>query len=424
MADPVHDATGGNTPCRFERHRVDQFVTIVESLAAGDTSARLPVSPEHDALDAIAVGINALVDEYAGTAARARLTLEERAAALQTAAGQAEARTSAMVRAIPDLMFVLLNDGTFVDYHARHPDLLYAPPSEFIGRHVREILPPKVADMIMEALGRAGHGDDPIVVEYELEMDGVRLFEARIVRADADRLLTIVRDVTDARRASARIRDLVQQLITRQELERRRIARELHDDVSQRLALLNIEVDTLTEQAATTSLGARLQTLSAHLGDVARAVYELSHELHPSKLQTLTLAEAIQSLCEEAQQRNLHVAFVQHGPLPPRVDPQLSLTLYRIVQEALRNVIRHAHTGEAQVTLSFHADHLAMDIADAGAGFDPHHPSLGLGLISIEERVAFLKGHLAIDTAPGQGTRIRLRVPLSIADAASMAGSD
>ena len=421
MANPLHKMIGANTECRFEGSRVDAFVKIVENMAAGDTGVRLPISPDHDALDAIAFGINSLVGEVAWAAERERLKLVERASELQAAAGQAEARASALVRAIPDLMFVLLRDGTFLDYHARDPQLLYLPPDAFLGRNVRDVLPPTVAEPIMDALGRAGDSDEPIVVEYELPMDEARLFEARIVRVDAERRLTIVRDVTDARRASARIRDLAQQLITSQETERRRVARELHDDISQRIAVLHLAVEMLEVDATTTSVHAQLQALSAQIGDLSRAVYEIAHELHPAKLQTLNLAEAIQSLCEEAQQRHLHVTFAQHGLPPPQVDPKLSLTLYRIVQEALQNVVRHGDTREAVVELSFHADHLTMDIVDAGAGFDPNHPSAGLGLISIGERVALLKGHLTIDTAPGRGTRIRLRVPVSAAaDSASI----
>lgn len=413
MADPLHDVTRAATEYRFERHRVDAFVTVVGSMAAGDTSARLPISPAHDALDAIAFGINAMVGELGLAADRARLTLEARAAELQAAAGVADARTSAMLRAIPDLMFVLLRDGTYVDYYARDRRLLFVPPEEFLGRNVRETLPPMVANVLMDALERACLSDDPVVVEYELPLDEPRVFEVRIVRADADRLLSIVRDITDSKRAAARIHDLAQRLIASQEMERRRIARELHDDISQRMALLNIEVDTLALTAAPPSLSASLQTLSTHLGDIARAIYEVAYELHPTKPQILNLAAAIQSLCQEARQRNLHVAFVQHGLAPAQVDPELSLTLYRIAQEALQNVARHGQTREAAVTLSFHADHVAMDIVDAGVGFDPNHQSSGLGLISMQERVALLKGHLSIDTAPGQGTRIRLRVPLS-----------
>ncbi len=375
MAHPPRVVTHANTECRFEGSRIDAFVKVVESMAAGDTSVRLPISPDHDALDALAFGINSLVGEVAWAAERARLTLEERAAELQAAAGLAEARTSAMLRAIPDLMIVLSRDGTYVDYHARDPRLLFVPPHELLGRNVRDVLPPAITDTIMNALERAWHSTDPVVVEYELPMDEARVFEARIVRTGDDRLLSIVRDVTEARRASARIHDLAQRLITSQESERRRIARELHDDISNRIALLKIEVDTLGVKEDPASLSARLQTLSGHLDSVARAVHALAHELHPAKLQFLNLAGAIQSVCQEAQQRNLHVAFEQHGLLPARVDPELAVTLYRIVQEALLNVVRHSHTREAQVTLSFDEDHLTMDIVDAGVGFDPSHRS-------------------------------------------------
>ena len=422
MANPLHDVTRAETQCRFDRERVDAFVKIVESMAAGDTSVRLPISAEHDALDAMAFGINSLVGEVAWAAERDRETLEERARELQEATGQAEERTSAVLRAIPDLMIVLGRDGTYLDYHARDPRQLFVPPRELLGRNVRDILPAGCVGKILEAMEQAWDSDGPVVVEYELPMDVPRVYEARIVRAGGDRLLSICRDITEARRASTRIHDLAQQLITSQETERRRIARELHDDISQRIALLNVEVDTLAMNAETTASRERLQTLSAHLGDVARAVYELSHELHPVKLQTLNLAEAIQSLCEETRQRNLHVTFAQDGLLPLQVDPQLSLTLYRIVQEALQNVVRHGQTHEAQVTLSFRGDHLALEIVDAGVGFDMARASPGLGLISIEERVALLKGQLDIDAAPGRGTQIRLRVPVSITGSAAIAG--
>src|SRR5687768_6244558 len=125
MADPLHKLTCASTECRFEDSRVETFVKIVESMAAGDTSVRLPISADHDALDAIAFGINSLVGEVAWAAERERRALQEQAAEHQAAAGQAEARASALVRAIPDLMFVLLRDGTFLDYHARDQQLLY-----------------------------------------------------------------------------------------------------------------------------------------------------------------------------------------------------------------------------------------------------------------------------------------------------------
>src|SRR5262249_36878164 len=156
----------------------------------------------------------------------------------------------AMLQAVPDLMFVLQRDGTYLDYHARDPKLLFLSPSLFMGKKVREIMPPGLAEMFMDGIGRAFHSHHPIVVEYKLQVDEERHFEARIVRAGADRVLSMVRDVTESKRATELIRDLAGRLITSQELERERIARELHDDVSQKIAVLTIGIDQVAAQKA------------------------------------------------------------------------------------------------------------------------------------------------------------------------------
>src|SRR3954463_9289196 len=102
---------------------------------------------------------------------------------LEEEMSQLEARNAAILRGVPDLMFVLTRDGTYVDYHARDPELLFAPPESFIGKSVRDVMPPAVADAVMKALEPAGTQRDPVVVEYELPMDPPRYFEARLLRA-------------------------------------------------------------------------------------------------------------------------------------------------------------------------------------------------------------------------------------------------
>ena len=323
----------------------------------------------------------------------------------------AEARNSAMLRAIPDLMFVLQRDGTYVDFHARDPRLLLVPPGAFIGRKVSDILPQPCADLVMDALERASAGDDPVVVEYELSTDEPRFYEARIVKADGERLLSIVRDVTDSKRASALNRELAQRLIAGQEVERQRIARELHDDVNQRICLLNIEIDRL---AMKVSAGPRerLRQLSTLAGEIASDVHNLSYELHPSKLHAIGLVAAVQAMCRDASTPDLRVAF-SHCGIPPAVDADLSLCLYRIVQEALHNIARHSRASDAQVSMTTAECHIALEVSDSGVGFDPANlASAGLGLVSMQERVAALKGQLAIHSAPGAGTRIEARIPL------------
>jgi len=331
----------------------------------------------------------------------------------EQALSRSEARNSAMLRAIPDLMFVIARDGTYLDYHARDPTLLFAEPGAFIGRTVRDIMPPALAGTLMDAIERACDSHEAVVVEYELPLDGTRHFEARLVRVDADRVLSIVRDVTEARRALQINRDFAGRLIASQEAERQRIARELHDDLSQKIALLNIEIDQIAGRIRADDGRSRVRLLSARIGEIATDVHNLSHELHPSKLQVLGLVAAVQSLCRDvSQQSGVQVVFT-HDTLPPGIDPNVSLCLYRIAQESLHNVARHSRAREAQVRLTHEADGLVLQVRDSGVGFDTRRRGDGgLGLVSMRERVAFIRGHLAIDAYPGGGTRITVRAPI------------
>jgi|KBSSwiStaDraftv2_1062776.scaffolds.fasta_scaffold00947_8 signal transduction histidine kinase len=414
MADEASRVTPPEANFDFDTDRVAAFLRTLESMAAGQIDQRLPISPRHDTLDAIAYAINVLVGELSWASARAKEAQEEKETQLRAAVTSAEVRNGAILKAIPDLMFVLLRDGTYVDYHARDPKLLFVPPSTFIGRNMRDVLPSALADLMMDGLERACQTDDMIVVEYELPMDEPRAFEARIVQAGADRVLSIVRDVTESKRATELNRDLARRLIVRQEIERQRIARELHDDVSQRIALLNIEIDKIATQGISEESRSRLHTLSAQARDIATDVHHISYALHPSWLETLGLVAALQSLCRDAsKQRNLQVAFT-HNSIPSSVDANVSLCLYRIAQEALHNVARHSQVREAQVSVTCDERHIALQIADSGVGFDPRHMrSGGLGLASIRERVAVLKGQLAINAVPGGGTQITVHIPLA-----------
>ena len=326
--------------------------------------------------------------------------------------GDRVAAFRAILAAIPDLMFILQRDGTYVDYHARDPQLLFAPPSSFIGRKVLDVMPPPLGDQMMNALERASQGGDPVVLEYELPMGEPRHYEARIVRMEADRLLSIVRDITELKQASELNRELARRLISSQEVERQRIARELHDDIGQRVAALNIELDRGAMEAGSEPQRAYLRRLSAQASEIAIDVHRMSYELHPSKLRLVGLVAALQSLCSEvSKQRNLDVRFT-HATMPPVMDAAVSLCVYRIVQEALHNVARHSHARGAQVSVSGEDGEIFLEISDSGVGFDPNHVRHGgLGLVSMRERAADLNGHLTIDAAPGRGTQISVRIP-------------
>jgi len=266
----------------------------------------------------------------------------------------------------------------------------------------------------MDGLERSLTSDEPVAVNYELQLAELRNFEARIVRAGRDRVVSIVRDVTDAKRALELNRALAGRLIVSQEEERQRIARELHDDLSQKIALLNLEVDQIADEVPVHGHRTRLEKLSSQVGEIASDLSHLSHDLHPSRLQTLGLIESVRVLCREiSQQRQLSVAF-NAVELPASVDPRVALCLYRITQEALRNVAKHSRAREASVALSCEGGDVHLQIADSGVGFDPYSTEqTGLGLVSMRERVGILNGELVINASPGRGTRIGVRVPMA-----------
>lgn len=390
--------------------RLTALLKTIEAMNSGVHDASLAESAKHDAVTS---DMDALVSELGWAVARARQVQEEKTAELRANAAGAEARNSAILRAIPDLMFILSRDGTYLDYHAQESASLFAPPDAFIGRTVRDVLPAPLADVMMTALERACASESPVVIEYELQMGEPRSFEARIVQMGGDRLLSIVRDVTALKRASELNRDLARRLISSQEVERQRIARELHDDISQRIAVLIMEIEQLAAQADSHHSRGRLRTLSTRAGEIAVDLHRLSYELHPSKLRIVGLTDALESLCSDvSKQRNLQIAFT-HGEMPTSIDSSVSLCLYRIVQEALHNVARHSRASSARVSVSCEDGQIALQIADSGIGFDSARPAhAGLGLVSMRERVAALNGQLAIDAVPGGGTRITVGLPL------------
>ena len=221
----------------------------------------------------------------------------------------------------------------------------------------------------------------------------------------------------DLRLSQAELRRLTGRLLQAQEDESRRIARELHDDLGQGLALLTVEMDLLRQKPpeAASQLGARIQELLRQIRQLSSSVHELSHQLHPAKLEQLGLAAAIGGLCHELTYRHGHKIEFAVNQLPPAISPEIALCLYRIAQEALANSIKHSGAQHVRVELSGSAGAIALRIVDDGSGFDPDLilGKSGLGLVSMRERVFSLGGELAIHSKPSDGTQVNVRIPLS-----------
>jgi signal transduction histidine kinase len=200
-------------------------------------------------------------------------------------------------------------------------------------------------------------------------------------------------------------------LIAAHEDERRRIARELHDDISQRLALLAVELEQLALTAPGDSLRRRWRELSQSAGDIASDLHRISHSLHPARLETLGLVAAIAGFCQELWTRQqLRVRFIHEG-VPRVVPPETALALYRIVQEALHNVVKHSGVAEAEVSLICRGRELLLRVTDLGSGF-LSAPAPGVGLASMRERIHAIGGTLSLQSTPGRGTRVTVKVEM------------
>jgi len=230
-------------------------------------------------------------------------------------------------------------------------------------------------------------------------------------------------DVTERKRAEEALSSVSRRLIEAQEQERTRIARELHDDIGQRLALLTIELEQLRQNSPDLPAEVRrrfgeLQTLTS---EIATDVQSLSHELHSSRLEYLGIAAAMKAFCKEfANQQNVEVVFA-HDEVPRTLPQEISLCLFRVLQEALQNAVKHSGMRHFDVELHYASDAIDLNVRDSGRGFDVEGAmqAQGLGLISMAERLKLVGGQLSIDSQSQRGTTIRASVPLSNAARAS-----
>ena len=219
------------------------------------------------------------------------------------------------------------------------------------------------------------------------------------------------------------LQELGGQLISAQDEERTRISRELHDDLSQRMARLLIRLERLrhsTGEMSEKSLG-QLDAIIDMTSEVSASLRDLSHLLHPATLATLGLVPSIESYCRKfSEHHNIRVKF-DCRDIPQDTPQNLRLCLFRVVQESLRNVVKHSGAREARVTLTRHGNAIDLCIEDFGTGFDQEALRKGgtLGLISMRERARLVGGQLSIESGMGTGTRIFLEAPLSGAPVAS-----
>ena len=224
-------------------------------------------------------------------------------------------------------------------------------------------------------------------------------------------------DITDSKAAEEAMSTMSRKLVAVQEKERTRIARELHDDINQRLALLAFEMHELLKSDPGQIMPI-ISKVVEEIGQLSRDIQEISHDLHSSKLEHLGLLAAVTGYCREfAAQQKLVIDF-SHDSITAAVSQEVSLTLFRILQESLHNAVKYSGVRHFNVELGCNSNEIFLRVADSGVGFDPEleRHRRGLGLVSMKERARLVNGSLTIHTKPGEGTSIHARVPISETD--------
>ena len=232
-------------------------------------------------------------------------------------------------------------------------------------------------------------------------------------------------DITERKLAEESLSTIGRRLIDAQEKERTWIGRELHDDINQQLALLAVELDRWGQQVPTAEeLMEQVRHAQRRINQIAKEVQGLSHRLHSSKLEYLGLATAASSFCRElSEQSKVEIQF-SSARIPRNLSQEISLCLFRVLQEALQNAVKHSGVRSFTVDLHGTEELIELTVSDNGAGFEQQEAFArpGIGLISMRERLQLVHGDICVRSKPGSGTTILAHVPLGVNEYRAMAG--
>jgi PAS domain S-box-containing protein len=334
---------------------------------------------------------------------------------------ESEKRFRLMADTTPALVWMCDKDGTVTYLNDRRIDFTGRDLASGFGDTWSAFIHPDDVQSVQTANKRALEQQKEFSREYRLRRrDGVYRwmldFAAPRVNGDGSfaGFIGSAADITDQKLAQEALEKIGGKLIEAQEEERSRIARELHDDICQRLALLSMELEQ-ANRGSNSGRSPKLEEIRRHCAEIAIDVQALSHKLHSSKLEYLGLAPAIRSYCREfSQQHDVNVQFAVEN-VPNFLPRDISLSLFRVTQEALQNALKHSGTKQFSVILRSSANEIQLEVSDRGAGFDVEGAKLdrGLGLVSMQERAHLIHGTFTIESAEDDGTRILVRVPLA-----------
>lgn len=339
-----------------------------------------------------------------------------------------ESEIRAVFDAAPDGFLVIGEDGLIREVNPKVEELFGWSAEELEGQAVERLLPDAQRTHHVGHRTRFTHDphDRPMGVGLNLRgqrRDGTT-FPVEVSLSPWGRDSGSVQVICSVRDVSAyrRLRDFSSAVLRATEDERKRLARELHDDTAQRLATLILRVRMLATETDTDRRALLFEQIREEIVEASEGVKRLSRGLRPPEIEELGLELAVQAYARTLSEGGVFDATVLSGGVDPYLDSTAKLALYRIIQEAISNARRHSGTGEATVRMALEGDGVVVEITDRGTGFalvNRGDGERGLGLIGMQERATMIGGQIVIDSRPGQGTTIRVVVP---ADAESEDG--
>jgi PAS domain S-box-containing protein len=341
----------------------------------------------------------------------------------EAALRESEKRFRVMADTTPSLVWMCDTRGNITYLNERSTAFTGSDSAAGYGDSWTAYVHPDDLRNVKDGMAQGLEDRQPFSREYRLRRsDGVYrwMFDVASPRVNGDGsfggFIGSAIDVTDQKLAQQALEQVSGQLIEAQEKERSRIARDLHDDICQRLALLSMEIEQ-TNRATDGSPAATkrsLEEIRRHCSEIAGDVQSLSHQLHSSKLEYLGVAAAIRGFCQEfSRQHEVTISFTEEN-VPRHLPKDISLCLFRVTQEALHNATKYSGVSQFGVELMATPDDIQLVVSDSGTGFDVDEAkkNRGLGLVSMQERVHLVHGTLAISSTPGTGTTILAVVPL------------
>jgi PAS domain S-box-containing protein len=337
---------------------------------------------------------------------------------------ESEKRFRVMADTTPSLVWMCDAQGKITYLNERRVAFTGPHPNSGYGETWIEYVHPDDRRNVQDVVSQALKDRRAFSNEYRLRRsDGVYrwMFDVASPRLNGDGtfagFIGSAIDVTDQKLARQALEKVSGQLIEAQEKERSRIARDLHDDICQRLALLSMELEQANRSVNEPPDAAkqRLKEIRQHCSEIAGDVQSLSHELHSSRLDYLGIAAAIRGFCYEfSKQHEVSIEFTDRD-VPADLPREISLCLFRVTQEALHNAVKYSGVSQYRVELLATSHEIQLVVSDSGRGFDVEavKQNRGLGLVSMQERVHLVHGRLSVESEPVKGTKIFALVPLA-----------